>query len=117
MNLRRLRGSVNLPLAQDLLAMRISVQDVQRDGYVENLSGGPDGGDIDMLNSRAQILFTPGEHFDVTLGLDYLEADSIGYTSEGSPPSPLCRHWVTIHPTPIIRIRCLSNRNGTRAPP
>lgn len=82
MNLRRLRGSVNLPIAQDLVAARLSVQKVDRDGYVTNLTGGPDGGSIDDLSSRAQILFTPVERFEVSLSLDYLESDNIGYTSE-----------------------------------
>ena len=81
-NLTRLRGSVNLPLADDLLAARISVQKVDRDGYVKNLTGGPEGGSIDLLSSRAQILFTPLERLEVSLSLDYLESDNIGYTSE-----------------------------------
>ncbi len=81
-DLTRLRGSVNLPIAEDLLAARISVQKVDRDGYVTNLTGGPDGGSIDVLSSRAQILFTPLERLEVSLSLDYLESDNIGYTSE-----------------------------------
>jgi iron complex outermembrane recepter protein len=82
MNLRRVRGSVNLPIAQDVLAARLSVQKVDRDGYVTNLTGGPDGGSIDVISSRAQVLFTPVERLEVSLSLDYLDSDNIGYSSE-----------------------------------
>lgn len=83
MDLRRMRGGVNIPLIDDKLAARLSVQTVQRDGYVQNLTvGGEKGGSIDQLSGRAQFLFTPNENFDMNVSLDYLDSDSIGYTFE-----------------------------------
>lgn len=82
-NLRRGRFGVNVPLVDDVLATRVSLQKVTRDGYVDNLSiGGPKGGDTDLLVMRGQLLFTPNDKFSAAVSVDYLDSDGMGYTNE-----------------------------------
>jgi iron complex outermembrane receptor protein len=57
-DLLHVKGSVNLPVIKDMLSIRLSGEYETRDGYVnEVVAGGPKGGNINLGNGRAQILF------------------------------------------------------------
>jgi len=73
--LARLRGSVNVPMIEDTLAARLSIQTTKRDGYVKNLTiPGDDRGNQDIDSGRLQIGYTPSEDTDIYLNIDVLDS-------------------------------------------
>jgi len=64
---RDAKVSVNLPLNDDSLSMRLSVNSVKRDGYLENTLDSRAFGDEDRLAAAARVLWEPGEVFSADL--------------------------------------------------
>ncbi len=78
-NYFRVRGSVNIPLVDEKLAMRLSMNKAQRDGYVTNLTLNDDDiGSYEQFSGRLQIAYTPTDRTSVHLSLD-------GQSYEGKP--------------------------------
>lgn len=79
---RELKGTINIPLVDDLLAARISGFKVKQDGYLDN--GGRSGtsnGRFDREGGRAKILLTPTESVSLQWISDYSESSTHpGYT-------------------------------------
>lgn len=87
LGLTRVRATLNVPLVENTLAARISVQSARRDGYVKNLVGTyEDGGGINVDSIRGQLLFTPNDKFSLRLSADYLDSHNVGYAWEDETP-------------------------------
>jgi iron complex outermembrane receptor protein len=67
-DLLRLKGSVHLPLGETLAA-RLSVADLNQDGYVERTDG-VDLGDDDTTTGRAALAWQPNERFAADLAFE-----------------------------------------------
>lgn len=68
----RLRGNVSGPIVPGKLAASVSAGYVKRDGYVKNISGGPDLETADMATFRGKLRFTPSETAEFILSADGL---------------------------------------------
>lgn len=75
-NLKRIGGLVNVPLG-DTLAAKLSVVDMDRDGFLDNSFGGTVN-TVDYTTGRAQLLWTPSERLDVLLTGSYRESSGNG---------------------------------------
>lgn len=60
---------LNIPLAEDTLAMRAALASVKRDGYMENIAGDRDFGDEERLAASARLLWTPTRSFSADVFL------------------------------------------------
>lgn len=67
----QLRGSVSLPVIDDTVALRVSIADTHRDGFLTNVYDGSDAQDYDNFTGRAQLLITPSESVRIRLIGDY----------------------------------------------
>jgi iron complex outermembrane receptor protein len=66
-NARTVEGMLNVPLVEDKLALRLGVNRVLRDGYMENAVGAPDGNSRDIWAVRAQLRVDPTENWEAFL--------------------------------------------------
>jgi len=73
----KLNGYINGPLT-DTLAGKLTISSHDRDGYAKNVTTGQDLEDMDAINLRSQLLFTPSDRVDILLGVDYNDIDSNG---------------------------------------
>ncbi len=76
-DLREFRGKANVPLASRLYA-NMAVNYRERDGYIDNKFNGEEHQDIDDIAAHGQLLYEPGDNFDITLGLEWEEVDRNG---------------------------------------
>lgn len=76
-SLVKLNAYINGPLS-DKLAGKFTVSSHDHDGYAKNITTGQDLEDVDSINSRGQLLFTPSDRIDILLGVDYNDIDSNG---------------------------------------
>ena len=63
------KASIDLPVS-DVLSIRLSYADLNQDGYVKNLGGGPNLSDTNARVGRVVIDYHPGENFSATLSAD-----------------------------------------------
>ena len=70
-NSLELRGAIDFPIVEDLLAARVTAFNESRDGFVTNIVNGEDMGSRDRTAIRAQLLYTPSESFDARLITSY----------------------------------------------
>ncbi|MFT3930271.1 MAG: TonB-dependent receptor [Spongiibacteraceae bacterium] len=81
-NNQEFKGTVNVPMVDDMLAARISAFSVRQDGYLDN--GGRSGtsnGRVDREGGRAKFLLTPIDDVSVQWITDYSEGTvHPGYT-------------------------------------
>lgn len=61
-NLSDFNFAVDLPIS-DSLRTRISGSSVDRDGYIENVAGDPDGGDINTQSINFDVVWEPNDTF------------------------------------------------------
>jgi iron complex outermembrane receptor protein len=64
-------GAVNIPIVADKLELRLSGLLEQGDGYVKNLSGGPDMSNTKEGSYRVSLLVAPTDYIRDTLIYDY----------------------------------------------
>jgi len=64
-DLRHFAGALNIPLVNDVLAIRVSGNRYQRDGYFEDKGV---GGGLDTTDGRVKVLFKPIEDLSILLG-------------------------------------------------
>ncbi len=69
--LRHYRASLSGPLVDEVLAARLSVYDVRRDGDIDNRFNGRQLGEQDRQGLRGQLLWTPNERFSARLIGEY----------------------------------------------
>ncbi len=71
-NDREIKGTVNVPLVDNLLAARISAYSVKQDGYLTNaITHNTANGDADRFGARAKILLTPSSDLSVQWLTEY----------------------------------------------
>ncbi len=67
----QIRASGSAPLIADKAALRISIADTHRDGFLTNLHDGSKAQDYDNFSARAQLLLKPSDDFSIRLIGDY----------------------------------------------
>jgi len=70
------RATYSAPLIDDVLAGRITLGSVQRDGFLENITTGEDQNAVDNQSARVQLLFTPSADLDIRWSADVDEQDA-----------------------------------------
>lgn len=68
--------AADLPIVEDVLAARISMQQFDFDGFYENTYDGSSAGGQDLFAARAKFLWTPSDEFEALLSFEYIEDDS-----------------------------------------
>lgn len=77
-NMRHLTAGVTVPLIDDKLALRLAGEVIQHDGYIKNLSGGPDLDDRNSKSFRASLLWRPTEGVESFTSYDITKVDEAG---------------------------------------
>jgi len=86
-----IRGVLNLPLVEDLAAVRVSGFWEDRNGYQENFAlegSDKNADDADDFGIRTQLLLTPGDSLDMTLRFNYAQKRGVGYALKRNGPLP-----------------------------
>lgn len=80
---RRARAIVNVPLIEDVLAIRAAVGGTWRDGYVTNVTVGDDDlANINQRSGRVGVAYTPTSDFRAFLNIDALNGHTKAYNLE-----------------------------------
>ncbi len=96
-DLKRVRGYVAGPLVEGVLSGSLSAGYINRDGYVEHISGGQDLDTADMSTFRAKLRLTPNENVDITLAGDglfdrgepsFFETSDVAFVVDPSEETP-----------------------------
>ncbi len=85
------RGVLNVPLVEDLAALRVSGFWENRDGYQDNLfftGSDHDADDADDFGIRSQLLLTPLDTVETTLRFNYARKRGVGYALKRDGPLP-----------------------------
>lgn len=83
-----LKGALNVPLVDEILAGRISGSWFERDGFIENLVTGNDIHDLDRYSVRGQLMWTPADNVSVRLIADKTEFDETCCTGTNAFDGP-----------------------------
>ncbi|HUD28771.1 MAG TPA: TonB-dependent receptor [Novosphingobium sp.] len=67
-------GSIEAPLVEDVLSLKVAGIHTQREGWVTNVVDGSDMGKKNLDAVRAYLRFTPSGDFDATLQGEYVNA-------------------------------------------
>ncbi|NIB39017.1 TonB-dependent receptor [Pseudomaricurvus alkylphenolicus] len=80
-DLRKLNTTINLPLIDDTLAMRVNLGKLDRDGWAKNIvTGDRDGWEQDRWLARVKLKWTPTDDLEITWTSDKKkEDDHVGY--------------------------------------
>jgi iron complex outermembrane recepter protein len=81
------RAAIDAPIVKDVLSVRLSVLDLNYDGYLHNVANNTTMGGINSLSERLTLLYTPSGPFDATLVVDHDTDRDGGFPNEnGTPP-------------------------------
>ncbi|MCL2561891.1 MAG: TonB-dependent receptor [Rikenellaceae bacterium] len=69
--MKEIEGVINVPVIDNKLMIRTGGSYTYRDGYVTNLSGGKDLGDINSTDLRFSLRYLPMTNFRLDLVIDY----------------------------------------------
>jgi len=75
LNSQRVRGVVNVPLIDGILATRWSAGFNRRDGFLENIIDGRDHNDVNRWNVRGQFLYTPTDDIELRVIAEQFQAE------------------------------------------
>lgn len=67
----QIRASGSIPIIADKVALRLSIADTHRDGFLLNLHDGRKAQDYDNFNARGQLLIKPAENLKIRLIGDF----------------------------------------------
>tara|TARA_R110000772_G_scaffold11635_3_gene36263 strand:- start:7 stop:2370 length:2364 start_codon:yes stop_codon:yes gene_type:complete len=67
------KGILNMPVIDDVLAVRGAIQMSSRDGYINDLVTGEDYNDRDISNARAKVLYTPTDTVRIVLSGEWFD--------------------------------------------
>jgi iron complex outermembrane receptor protein len=101
---KMIRGVLNVPVVEDIAAVRLSGFWENRDGYQENFhSSGSDrdADDADDFGIRSQLLWTPRGSLDVTLRFNYARKRGVGYALKRDGPLPAFVDYTFLGPQRI----------------
>ena len=77
------RGSLNIPIVEDKLAIKLFAEGLEKDGYIDNITTGNDDlGSKDRSSGRFQLRYTPGDQTTVDLSVSAYESESDDYFFE-----------------------------------
>lgn len=88
----RFEGALNIPLARDVMAVRVNGFYDERDGFLTDYITGVDYNDRDQYGLRGQILFEPGDNLSFRLIGDYASRDEVccaAVTTINGPTAPI----------------------------
>jgi len=71
----RIRGTLNMPLIDDVLALRVAGAYLRRSGFGENTANGRNVNGRDLWSTRVTLLARPFEGFEATLLWQHFEED------------------------------------------
>jgi iron complex outermembrane receptor protein len=71
---QRFTGMLNVPLGDNVFT-KISINDQQRDGYVESLITGNEGGEQDSTSARIQVLANLTDSLEMNFAADWTDTD------------------------------------------
>jgi len=71
------RGYINGPISNNV-AGKLTFAKRDRDGFSKNVTNGQELDDADNLSTRGQLLFTPGDRTELTMGFDYSKDNTNG---------------------------------------
>jgi iron complex outermembrane receptor protein len=105
-NTFRVSGIANIPIVEDVLAVRLSAQSETSDGNIKNINPIGGGNDSEFKTVRAVVRFTPNERFswDGT----YSTSEETTGMRAGVPTGVLTATWRAVH---------YANRPGNIADP
>lgn len=78
---RRVRGSMNLPLATDTAALRLTADYRANDGNIDNLGPAGDRNDFERSGARVALRLTPGDRFVADLAGAWQKFDQGRYNT------------------------------------
>lgn len=82
-NLVHARGTLNVPLIDDTLAIKIFAENRNKDGYVDNITTGNDDlGNQDRTSGRFQLRYKPTDRTTFDLSVSAYESESDDYFFE-----------------------------------
>jgi iron complex outermembrane receptor protein len=81
------RAAVEAPLIQDVLSARVSILDLNYNGYLHNTYNNTTMGGVNDLSERLTLVFTPNTKFDATLIADHDSAHDGGYPNINGTPA------------------------------
>jgi len=73
-----IEGAVNIPLVENVAALRLAAKISRRDAYTKNMGVGRDQDDVHKNSFRASLLLDPTENLRNITVVDYLEVDEAG---------------------------------------
>jgi iron complex outermembrane receptor protein len=82
-----MRGTLNVPLVDDMLSSRFSLWSQERDGYIDNQLTGDELNDEDRWGGQAQLRWTPSDSFTADVNASYTEVDQMGLGADCNPTS------------------------------
>lgn len=85
------KSSITGALIKDKLAARLSFSGTQRDGTLYNVATQKKVNDLNNLGFRAQVLYTPNEKVNITLGADATRQRPDGYAQVVAGVAPTKR--------------------------
>src|SRR5690606_13633413 len=75
---RAVEGMVNIPILDDVLAMRVVASQDKRDGWVKNIQTGKKLNERDFETIRASLLFTPNDKLENSTVYSYENSETLG---------------------------------------
>ena len=72
---RIIKGRVNVPLANDQLALKVGTIYRKRDGYYDNVTLGDSAGDVDFSAQTVALRWAPTDNFDAIITYDRTRED------------------------------------------
>ncbi|MGI9289430.1 MAG: TonB-dependent receptor, partial [Pseudomonadales bacterium] len=77
------RGSINVPIVEDILALKLFAEVRERDGYVENITTGNDSlANEDKTSGRLQLRYKPSEQTTVDFSASTYDSEADDYFFE-----------------------------------
>ncbi|MGI9294987.1 MAG: TonB-dependent receptor [Pseudomonadales bacterium] len=77
------RGSVNIPIVEDTLAVKLFAEYSDKDGFVDNITTGNDDlGSLEKSSGRFQLRYTPSDQTTVDFGVSSYESEALDYFFE-----------------------------------
>src|SRR5690606_3851366 len=74
LNRRDAVASLNLPLSENVKT-KFTISDANRDGYIRSLETGAKAGGVDQSLVSGDIVWTPGERFDIRGQMSRMESE------------------------------------------
>ena len=100
-NMIHARGSLNVPMIEDTLAMKLFAESYEIDGFAENITTGNDKlGGKEKYSVRFQVRYTPGDRTNVDLTVSAYESEADDYFFEHiDGPASDGREYTTLNDT------------------